>query len=240
VLLGLEDRRYLLTASHVFENAIEGQPLAAIVGNQFVIARRDRRWRTRPSSLDSADRVDLAVVALEAGIGEGVPGVHSLTLDDVDPFGYREELALTTSFLAVGYPRTKQPKTLREGKYAAIACHFVTHREVVESANAIDASDDLHIAIGYDREDFVGSPSRVSEMPNPEGMSGGGLWRVPFAMTSPNPTGRLVAILIEHHARKHLILGSRIREALRFLRTLHPANASEIDSRFPGIGAQAT
>ena len=98
------------------------------------------------------------------------------------------------------------------------------------------ASDEQHR--GYDRRDFVGDPA-ISEMLAADGMSGGGLWRIPFTLTSRDPQAHLVGILLEHRARLKIILASRIAETLRFLRTLDAANASAINSLFTGLDEQA-
>lgn len=238
VLLQIGSRGYVLTASHVFDNAVAGQPIAAIVGSKFVVLRRDRRWRT-VSNPARPDLADLAVAAVDDLPEETLVGARFITLDEIDPFGLGVEAAPSTSFLALGYPRSKQPKVAKDGSYAAFAYHFLTHREIAEPGSLESFSAAQHVLVGYDRWAFVGNP-RVTQMPNPDGMSGGGLWRVPYALTAPNPDGRLIAILIEFRKPQRLIVASRIAETLRFLRSLDPANEQEINLRFPGLDVQAT
>ena len=237
VLLQIDDRRYLLTASHVFENVVPSQPIFAIAGGKFVSLASGLRWRTRPKSQAARDPADLAVVQLPAKYEEWT-GAGFIGLSDTDPLGADVELARTTAFLALGYPQSKQPKSVRSGPYAAFAYHFLTHREPIEAGNSMGAVPDQHIAVGYDRGGFVGAPG-VSKMAKPLGMSGGGLWRVPFATRAAHPQAKLVGILIEYHAGQKVILASRIAEALHFLSALDTANARAIARHFPGIVAQA-
>lgn len=238
VLLQIEERRYLLTASHVFEHAVVGRPIVAIAGERFVSLASAPRWRTKPLP-GGVDRADLAVVELGQGRTDAWHGVSFLGLADIDPFGPDLEAAPATAFMALGYPRSKQPKVLRDGSYAAFLYHFVTHLEPIPPDSAVGADPSLHLVIGYDRQDFVGTPG-VTKMPDPDGMSGGGLWRIPGALTSERPVGHLVGILTGHHARPRLILASRIGEVLRFLVGLNASNATVIARRFPGLDAPAT
>ena len=64
VLVKIEHRRYLITASHVFEAAIEGRNLAVIIGKEFVDLSTSRRWRIKAGLAGSEDRTDLAIVSL--------------------------------------------------------------------------------------------------------------------------------------------------------------------------------
>jgi hypothetical protein len=231
VALRIADQHYLFSASHVFEYAAADRSIAAICGDEWVPVRRTLIHRTvsRPPHSDIAD---LAVVILDSAPEER-SGFRYLSLDKIDPFGGDLEVAPTASFLALGYPVSKQPKSLKNGSYAAFAYHFLTHREDMD-AEPHSLESQQHFAVGYDPRDFVGDP-RISEMADPIGMSGGGLWRVPLALTSPNPDGQLVGILIENHKAKKIIVASRIAEALRFLRGLRPENALEIDAQFPSL-----
>jgi hypothetical protein len=236
VALRIGDRRYLLSASHVFEYAAADRAITVICGDQFVAVRRALVRRT-VSRLPIPDVADLAVVILDSAPDE-TQGFRYISLDEIDPLAGDVEIAPTTSFLALGYPVSKQPRILKDGSYAAFAYHFLTHLEKPD-AEPQSLESGQHIAVGYNPRDFVGDP-RVSEMPDPVGMSGGGLWRVPHGLTSPNPDGRLTGILIENRKAKKIIIASRIAETLRFLRTLDPANASEIDERFPSLRVPAT
>lgn len=47
VLLGVAESTYLLTASHVFENAAPDLAIALIAGQQFVSITSVPRWRTK-------------------------------------------------------------------------------------------------------------------------------------------------------------------------------------------------
>lgn len=237
VLLRIGVRHYLLTASHVFGNADRDQPIAAIVADKFVRIRS--RWRSRAIIEENADSLDLAVAPLEMPDEFAENAVSPIELADIDPFGALIEQHPHTSFLALGYPRSKQPKILREGKYAAFAYHFLTHLEDIAPSKSLAGSPELHIAVGYQRDDFHGDPA-VSMMPDPDGMSGGGLWRIPDAIVSPAPSGQLVGILIEHHSREEQVIAARILPLLQILCRLDPANDIAIRERFPGVNSPAT
>jgi hypothetical protein len=234
VLLTVAGRKYLLTASHVFDNAGARKSLSIIAGRHFVALAQERCWRTKAKTDTIDDPADLAVVGPDAEHPENWLGTRFIELNEIEPFDDNVERAPTTAFLALGYPRTKQPKSLRDGSYAAHAYHFLTHREDIELGMRAGVTNETHIAVGYERRHFVGDPA-ISEMPDPDGMSGGGLWRLPHALSSLTPEASLVGILIEQHSRHGIILASRVAEILHFLRTIDVANASSIDAHFPRL-----
>jgi hypothetical protein len=141
VLLRIENRRYLITASHVFDAAMEGRILAAIVGNDFIGIASRRRWRTKVGSGAVEDRTDMAIVELDPFFDESSSAVTFLGLDDIDPFGHVEERSLSTAFLAIGYPRSMQAKSLRGIQYKTHPFSFVSHREAIWSDNVIGAGE---------------------------------------------------------------------------------------------------
>lgn len=235
VLLRIDTRRYLVTASHVFDAMVEGRTLAAIFGSEFIDVASRRRWRTKVGSGDENDRTDLAIVELNALDKKTLSEVTFLELSDIDPFGHVEERAVSTAFLGVGFPRSKQPRSLEGTQYRALSYSFVSHREAIWRDNVIGADPVRHIAIGYDRLGFEGI-ERTSQMPKPEGCSGGGLWRVPDATTSHNPEPKLVGIMMENYSRPYdVILASRIWNVLGGLGGIAAANQEVIDLMFPRI-----
>ena len=109
VLLAIGARKYLLTASHVFENAAMDHPIAVIADRQFVSITSAPRWctRTAANSPDVPDRADLAIMDLADRQHVKWSGARFLTLAEIDPLRGEAELEPTTSFLLLGYPRSK-------------------------------------------------------------------------------------------------------------------------------------
>ena len=209
VLFRVGQRRFLLSASHVFDPALPEVPIHAVTPGGFVALSRVR-WRTRPITSDGiADRTDLSIVPLGDTLADQWASCRFLELDDIDPYGESEELEPATGFLAIGYPNTKQPRIAQGGFYSPFAHHFLTHREPIEQDNILGANPELHIAVGFDPRDFVGQVT-VPQLPHPLGMSGGGLWRIANAVTTERPHAKLVGVLIEYHERVRIILATRV------------------------------
>lgn len=238
ILFRVEQRRYLLTASHVFDPEHPTRPVHAITPGGFV-KLSGQRWRTkRVTSQGRPDRTDLAIVPLGDATDDYWSGCRFLALDDIDPFGQSVEVAPATGFLALGFPDTKQPRFVLNGAYAPVAHHFLTHRQPIEKHVGVDVNPDLHIAVGFDSRDFVGVV-HVSRLPHPRGMSGGGLWQIADALTSATPKAKLVAVLTEYHEPASLILGTRVSWALSALADLDPASTKVLLDRYPGLGGRA-
>lgn len=234
----MDEHRFLLSASHVFDPAIPDAPLWAIASTNFVNLTGSV-WRTHTRAGAGTDeRADVAVVPLGAAVDDAWSGCRFLSPGDLDPFVSAEELELTTAFMAIGYPDTKQPRVFRDGSYAPYAHHFVSHREPIAEDNDFGGLSDLHIAIGFDPTDFrsVNLPQRL---PHPRGMSGGGLWRIPRFHTSANLEARLVGILIEYRTNNDLILATRVSELLVGIANRAPDMKPILEAHFPGIRLDA-
>jgi hypothetical protein len=239
VLLHVGKRRYLITAAHVVDAAIEGRVFAAIMGANFVEVGSRKRWRTKRRDGATEDRTDLAIIDLD-GLPEGVvAAVTFLDLEDLAPYYETDEREISTAFLAIGYPRSKQPKSLDGIHYRALSYSFVSHREALPEKVSVGADPLLHIAIGYDKLGFEGIEP-TSQMPKPEGCSGGGLWMIPKAMTSDAPMPKLVGIMIENIPRPYdVILASRIWNIVGGLRAVSSENREAIDVVFPYLEERA-
>lgn len=233
VCISVGNQRFIITAAHVFEHAQSDRSISAIAGKHFV-ELSVKYWRTRPAPHSGLpDPADLAIVPVDHAPASD--GLRFLSLDELDPAVRQEERAPGTAFMAIGFPQSKQPKIIKKAAYSAFAHHFFTHFEPVENYPTLSLSADYHIAVGYDVKDFVSGPD-ISQMPQPHGMSGGGLWRVPRALSGTPGVPRLVGILTDYHAAPHhLVVATRIVYPLRALAHFVPNTRVTLSDAFPGI-----
>lgn len=228
-LLAIGDQHFVLTAAHVFEHADPSKPVFAAIGGQPVNLARTRH-RTKPGS-----RLDLAIVPVGKPDGNRWAAAKFLTLADLAVPKRASESLATTAYVAMGFPHTKQQKRLRDGEpYSPSAYDFMTHYEPIRASNKMGADPMLHIAVGFDPEDFIG-PNGDGRMADPHGMSGGGLWLIENALTTTSPAPRLVGIIIERHpAPENIILATRLENPLLALADLEPAARDGIASHYLG------
>jgi hypothetical protein len=238
VLFRLQEQRFLITASHVFEPAIPDAPLYAIVNTHFVILSAPRRRTREGGGGRSEGRADLAIVTLGADQSDQWSHGTFLGASEVDPVIRDLDQAPTTGYLTIGYPNTLQPRILKAGEYQAVAHHFSTHRVDISEDNAVGARPELHLALGLDRRNFAGVPP-VVELVHPRGMSGGGVWRIPNLLRAQPLFPQLVAIFIEYHAQEHLMLATWIGHVIAELANADPELKPALLAQYPDLFTDA-
>ena len=121
--------------------------------------------------------------------------------------------------LLVGYPCSRNRTGLKGDTFTARAYTLLLHDGDAAFYTSVGASGDGQFATAADRKD-VWSAEGKAMAPDPYGISGGGLWKIPIDEQATVADARLAAIAVEWHQKavpKHL-LGTRIRSVLVALR----------------------
>jgi hypothetical protein len=221
-LLDIGDLSFLVTAAHVLdENAnttlyLPGNPLVSMEG---------RAVKTQaPLENRKSDTIDLAIVRIDRGLIDRVVNVSTISIDQIDPTDTPQPL---TSYGFVGYPSSQnKPKPKRQLRLSSYILGVLPMAP--ERYADVGAHPSLHFAGNFDRSQVMNRNSQRVTAPNPEGMSGGGVWRLgTYAdIEHDRAIPKLIAVGIEHHADRKLLLGVRAAFVIESLRECFPEIAA--------------
>lgn len=205
-LLEVHGRYFLITAAHVLdENGrtnlyLPGIPLVEVVGAGVKTQA--------PLNNRKNDSIDLGIIEIDASAAKRVLGVRAITPSDIATDDVPKRL---TSYGFVGCPSSKNKP--RPGRKLQVTSNFLGVLPAkVERYAEIGAEPILHFAGEFDRSRVVDRKHEHVAAPDPEGMSGGGVWRVgSYAeIDSGRAEPKFIGVGIEHHKHEKLLLGVRV------------------------------
>ena len=217
-ILDVGEQSFLITAAHVLDENTEttlylpGNPLVQMTG---------RGIKTQaPLANRKNDTIDLGIVHLERAIADKVVNVRRIAVQQLDLLDIPQPL---TSYGFVGYPSSKnKPKP---GRKLQLTSYIMGVLPLASERYAeVGAHPVLHFAGNFDRSEVVNRHQQRAQAPDPEGMSGGGVWRLgTYAdIESGHAAPALIAIGIEHHADRQLLLGVRTPFVVASLSACYP------------------
>ena len=233
VILRIGPARVLVTATHVVNDwpgiAINvGDALLQVRGQHATIYTNG----TRAGSPE--DKLDLSLIRLDPALAERILPFNVTSLADLD---------LTTPvvgqdpFVLGGYPERRNRDGLKGEQFTAHAYALLMHDGEQALYDAIGADSASQLALPFERND-VWEIERQVTAPNLEGISGGGLWRVPIDEAPARET-RLAAIAVEQHQKggnRH-VLATRIRKVLSTLHQLYGDLRQPLEAEYRDIVA---
>lgn len=213
VLLYLGATHFLLTAAHVVEPH-RARPLylgiageVALVGGRFITSAPPASGRRED------DPVDLAVIVPETSGWPALPPGAAIGPDDLAPAAPPPGRDF---HLLLGYPRTRQPRELRNQSLDCAAIVHVGHAAAPGACRAASYNPEANVLLDFDKGDTYSATGKITAS-DPYGMSGGGIWHAPDLLTAPSPTVKLAAVAIAWRRRAKNILGTRIGPALALI-----------------------
>jgi hypothetical protein len=212
LLLNLREGRFLLTAAHVIDwNKTTTLYLGA---NDFAPLQFEVFVTAAPGGDRRADHADFAIALLSADLASKLSGAKFITEAEITrSVGPTEGRTYT----CLGYPNSKNKVTPHRGPKVTPSLGIYT--SVGRSASQLPkiAVDDHHILVDhnakYSRDE---SGTKVSSVALP-GFSGGAIidvGRMSADTLDSDLEPKLAALLIEAHAQKKVILGTRLTTIL--------------------------
>ena len=233
-LLVVEQTRFLITAAHVIDIAANG---TLLVGNQKGFRKiRGYGKATRPvSGSRRDDRIDTAVIKLTEDTAAFIEELHvplPVNYADVNGSFHSGE-----PYEFSGYPWRKvhleKTKGILETRPYAFRLESIPEADYA----VLSITPHTHIAVKLDLKQVTDESGRTVAAPNPEGMSGGPVWRY-----TPTDFGKrliwtptLAGIAIEYISKKQTLIGVRINAALEGIRRLAPNLSASIPAK-PSLG----
>jgi len=167
-----------------------------------------------------APDVDIAVITLSDECADDLEAFYQFSTprDVASPL----PKSAVTHFLIAGYPASRNRfRSLRHG-FPSRATFFVM-RDVLDLSclKLTDKVDQLHFALSVPTSPLPKVGGGKFHLPQPHGMSGGGIWRFevdPHARLVTTPL--LVGISIEYHKHERALLATRVQAAIPLARDL--------------------
>lgn len=193
-----EGLSFVLSAAHVL---IRLRDERLLIGGDHLI-QLNERFFTSPEN-----DVDLGFVPLSDAQIVELRGAQYLTIDDVDAVhdaGERQPYYVT-GFRTVDNAPDGSPTAI-----TSIGSAYVALAAPPDSYPPLGLSPNTHLVLNFDRERLYSSANTRDEEPEPEGLSGSGVWRL---MTDPT-SDKLVAVVIEHSNAQRVLISTRIAPLL--------------------------
>jgi hypothetical protein len=217
VVLQAGPARVLITATHVVN---DWPGLAIDPGDELLTVRGQHAtlFTNGAAAGSDADTMDVSIIRLEPDLAERILPTNVARLADLDltvPIVGRDPFVLS------GYPVRRNRDGLVGDQFTARAYSLLMHDGDQSLYDAIEADSAAQLALPFEKNDVWDLDKRVNA-PDLEGVSGGGLWRVPIHDGAVADT-RLSAIAVEQHpkGRHRHVLATRIRTVLSTIHRLH-------------------
>lgn len=219
LILEIGTSRFLITATHALRawpgiSISASETLVEIQGDGVTIHTEG----CEPGS--ESDKLDVSVLRLDRRIAELVAADQVLSIADLD---LSASAVGQDSFLMSGYPERRNRDGLTGDSITVHAYSLLMHDGDEGLYQALGLDTQAHLALPFDPNDTWDVERQVTA-PNFQGISGGGLWRVPSGDAAPLRATRLAAIAVEQHRKgphRH-VLATRVRLVLAAVHERHP------------------
>jgi len=226
--LAFGERKFLLTAAHVFGPAGEGYQELWIpnprTGNLTELVGTYARSKPNGGSTEN-DQNDVGIVLLAQRLAEQIEPESFITssfldCDDMGDFRY--------PYVAMGFPWRKSPRICRRSRVAsATPCSYASELLRDEHLKSLGLDSRSHLFLRYDKRHSRSEYRRDLTAPDPHGMSGGPLWRLEPG-SGHATRSLLVGIIIEWRKPPGGLLAVRLPIALAGIAKLCPEIANQI------------
>ena len=192
-----QGQHFVLSAAHVLRRLREEQLL---IGSDHLIPM-DGRFFASPS-----DDVDLGFVPLSDAQVAQLPGAVFLTADHVDRSDDPEARGDGRGYYAVGF---RADDNAPEGTPTSVISRgsaYLAHAAPLNKYQPLGLSPKSHLLLTFNRRVLYSGVGTTETEPEPQGLSGCGVWRfTPSALSD-----RLVAMLIEHSDGHKVVISTRL------------------------------
>lgn len=204
---------FLVTAAHVcLDRRKQIIPLFTWGSNGPRVLRQQRlAWEYKPGRTPDAD---IALIALTQDDLADL----SMTYQFSDPqtVATTKTIAPGIHYLIAGYPSARNKVKSRNQSPPAMATYLMTGKiQSVAPLQHTDKTDSHHFALCFKGDEVRTLDGAPFHVPKPQGMSGGGVWRLDINLSSGlTTTPLLVGIGIEYHKAEETFVASRIQNAI--------------------------
>ncbi len=227
VPLRLAGASVIVTASHVLDE-FEGrciytlgrEDLLSLSGERRGFEHLKRPTSTKSTSVEPTIDVDLALIVLNPSEAADLHRRFSFTYEtDLIEARPSDETSL---YVLVGYPFSKNKPTPHSGNEVSTNALFFVSRKISSVADSPVTGKHamVHFALPAPPEGTKDMTGVLPTHPKPQGMSGGGVWRIQVDPKEPISLPRLVGIGIEYDRNNSRFVCTRIQHVQPMLADL--------------------
>jgi hypothetical protein len=224
VLLAIQERHFLVSAAHVFDENEMNSTLYYPQGESLAILQ-GQVHKTQCDCREN-DKVDIGFMELDSNSVENMP--EPLEFLSKDDLSLDDKPASGKLYVASGFPYTTNKGIAYKDRAAltlrpTMLCHTTTPADSKTCAEMEKHgfACDKNIFLKYDRKNTADKNHEKKMAPSPTGVSGGGLW-LSIDMPNKKYKKKLVGIGIEFLEKHNVIIGTRIELVLRGIRQVFP------------------
>lgn len=222
VFLALGNRRFVLTAAHVFGPVGQGHQELHIPNHQTgkLTELVGTYVRSKPDDGENPnDLNDVGVVLLEENLASQIDDDSFVKISAVD---VHDVGSFQRPYLAMGFPWRVSPKADRRSRIVkasdqSYAANLLSHDKLVK----LGVRPDTHLLLRYAKRHSKTELGRDLTAPDPDGMSGGPLWRVE-PLNGDSPSAYLVGIILRWYRSQGGLLAIRMPVVLAAIEQLCP------------------
>jgi hypothetical protein len=210
VFIKIGEEKFLLTAAHVIEKQ-EEDIFIGIGEHELLRLGGDLIWNKAPETRDK-DRIDIAVHKLCPATVEKIGNKYKFL--DINELGINHKFALSAMYQSVGFPASLSKFNRVKNSTKSKPFIFNTRPAPKEIYTLLKCDNFLNVIVEYDKRRIIDYKTGQQQIgPDPYGISGSGLWYIPFQQKKEGDKldKKLVAIMTEWpiENRKYWI-GTRI------------------------------
>jgi hypothetical protein len=229
VLLQVAEKHFIISAGHNFDiRKMLDLPLwvtDGVVGNRLLSVGQVlvRSSETIVPYHRTDELFDMAVCELSGEVSTQIAAQKRfLRLNDVDPWDRQEPRSW---YMVYGYPTKLSPPDEATQSINANAVAFATFIYCDERGELDNFDMEVRIALDFNEATMTDDGGQPATPPDPDGMSGCGIWRLVAAGTDTRRWNlddvKLVAINHGWRKRTKVLVGTRIRYALQMIYRNH-------------------
>ncbi len=223
VVVQVDQDTFLFTAAHVLD---EGAHTPLFIGDTSGLVGLDGEQTTTkmPSSgKREDDKIDVGLVKLSASAREQLTDIAVLAVSDMDANETTvHRTPLRTHYLVMGFPAS-QANPSRSGNLVATKTFIYTATPTARDIyKKLSFAEETHVIVDFDKNRTMNMEGQ-HVAPDPNGVSGGGIWTLGESFDIAAQHLKLIGIGIEWPREKAKVLvGTRVPLFFEVLRKTYP------------------
>jgi len=205
VLINIYGHKFLVSAGHVFDYTLTHR-VCLSSNNKLVDISGDLlefKYTTRKE-----DKIDLAILELDNNMAGILSGYSYLTINDIACNHISNDDHLNYTF--VGFPSTKNKVRYNSKNVKGMILSYSGNRVHDDIYAELGISPATHLAIKFRKKKLLSNSEKMTNFPDPYGMSGGGIWLNDNFHHHPSiyePKTKLVGIALSWHKKHQCLMG---------------------------------